>query len=134
MDAIALRLGPGQDLKIELDALAREKSLEAACVLTAVGSLTKAVLRLADQETATVYEGRFELVSLMGVLSRHGSHYHVAIADSSGHTLGGHLLEGCQTYTTAEIVIGVLPQISFQRAYDPATGYQELAIVHADSP
>jgi uncharacterized protein len=128
MDAIALRLSPQQDLKAELDAFALAQNLEAACIVTCVGSLTQAVLRLAGASEGTVYNGRFEIVSLVGTLSKHGSHYHGAIADSTGHITGGHILRGCLIYTTAEIVIGILPNLSFQRTYDAATGYRELAI------
>jgi len=128
MKTYALRLHPHQDLKAELDTLARTHKLEAACVLTCVGSLRRAVLRFANQEHATELEGKFEIVSLTGTLSRHGSHYHLSIADGEGRTLGAHLLEGCLIYTTAEIVIGELPGISFLREMDSATGYEELYI------
>ncbi len=128
LQAIALRLTPQQDLKAELDAYMQQQNLEAACILTCVGSLTQAILRHANQLAATVYSGHFEIVSLTGLMSRHGSHYHLAIADSRGQTIGGHLLEGCLIYTTAEIVIGVMPQLSFRRELDAETGFQELAI------
>ncbi len=128
LQAIALRLTPQQDLKAELDAYMQQQNLEAACILTCVGSLTQAILRHANQLAATVYSGHFEIVSLTGLMSRHGSHYHLAIADSRGQTIGGHLLKGCLIYTTAEIVIGVMPQLSFRRELDAETGFQELAI------
>jgi predicted DNA-binding protein with PD1-like motif len=134
MQAVALRLKPQQDLKAELDAFVAQHDLEAACVLTCVGSLTQAVLRLANQPEGTVYEDKFEIVSLTGVMSRHGSHYHVAIADRTGRTYGGHLLAGCLIYTTAEIIIGILPNLSFRREYDPTTGYRELAISPLPQP
>lgn len=133
MDAIALRLSPGQDLMAELNTLAAKHNIEAACIVTCVGSLARAVLRLADQDEATVYDGRFEIVSLTGMVSVHGSHYHISIADGMGRTLGGHLLEGCRIYTTAELVIGVLPALSFRREFDPQTGYPELTIYPIDS-
>lgn len=128
MDAVALRLKPQQDLKIELDAFVCKQNLEAACILTCVASLTQAILRLADQSEPTLYEGRFEVVSLTGVMSKYGSHYHISIADNTGQTYGGHVLKGCLIYTTAEIVVGVIPGLSFRREYDPETGYNELAI------
>jgi predicted DNA-binding protein with PD1-like motif len=131
MNAIALRLIPQQDLKAELDYFVRKQAIEAACILTCVGSLAKVTLRLANQSQASIYNGQFEIVSLTGVMSRHGSHYHIAIADETGQTIGGHLLEGCLIYTTAEIVIGVLPNFSFKREYSEATGYNELAIYPA---
>lgn len=102
--------------------------MEAACVLTCVGSLTTAVLRFANQSEAATLEGHFEIVSLTGVLSRHGSHAHIAIADSDGRTYGAHLLHGSRIYTTAEIVLGELPGYRFLRTFDSRTGYPELDI------
>lgn len=128
MKLYAFRLRPGQDLKAELDAFAQREQLEAACVLTCVGSLTHAVLRFANRNAATELAGPFEIVSLTGTLSRHGSHYHIAISDGEGRTYGAHLLDGCRVYTTAEIVLAALPGLSFQRTHDPETGYPELAI------
>lgn len=130
MKTYALRLHPGQDLMVEMDQFAVKHDLEAACVLACVGSLTEAVLRCANQEVPLELEGHFEIVALTGVLSKHGSHYHIAIADEAGKTYGAHLLEGCRIYTTAEIVIGALPDLSFQRTLDPETGYPELDILH----
>lgn len=128
METIALRLKPQQDLRHELDRLVCDQQISAACVLTCVGSLMKATLRLAGQPQPTVYQELFEIVSLTGVMSHHGSHYHIAIADSNGRTIGGHVLEGCLIYTTAEVVIGVLPQLHFKRIQDTDTGYRELGI------
>jgi predicted DNA-binding protein with PD1-like motif len=128
MKPIALRLTPQQDLKAELDTFVRHQQIEAACILTCVGSLSQASLRFANQSQATIFQEKFEILSLSGVLSQHGSHYHIALANGTGQTIGGHLLEGCLIYTTAEIVIGVLPNVCFKREYDAATGYRELAI------
>lgn len=128
MDVHSLRLRPHQDLKAELDNWALAHGVEAACVLTCVGSLRRAVLRYADQPEGTELAGRFEIVALTGTLSRHGSHYHIALADGNGRTVGGHLLEGCRIYTTAEIVLGVLPGVRFLRVPDASTGYDELYI------
>lgn len=125
---IALRLKPQQDLKIELDDFVCKQQVEAACILTCVGSLSAANLRFANQPEGTLLSGKFEIVSLTGVMSMHGSHYHMAIADSTGRTIGGHLLEGCLIYTTAEIIIGILPHYRFQREPDSTTGFRELAI------
>ncbi len=128
MDTLPLRLHPGQDLKIEIDRLINTYEIEAACILTCVGSLTTAVLRFANQKTSERLDGHFEIVSLTGVLSRHGSHYHIAIADERGTSYGAHLMNGCKVYTTAEIVIGIIPNCSFLRTLDPQTGYPELEV------
>jgi uncharacterized protein len=128
MDTLALRLRPHADLKKSLDAFAHEHHLQAACIVTCVGSLRQASLRFANQPHATSIEGKFEIVSLVGAFSEHGGHYHISISDGQGRMLGGHLMEGCLIYTTAEIVIGVLPDVKFLREPDSETGYKELVI------
>ncbi|MEL6399509.1 MAG: PPC domain-containing DNA-binding protein [Cyanobacteria bacterium J06626_4] len=124
----ALRLPPDADLKISLQTFTQQQQLAAACILTAVGSLTVAQLRFAGQATPTVLPERFEIVSLVGTLSVAGLHLHLAIANAQGQLWGGHLMPGCRIYTTAEIVVGALPGLRFQRLADEQTGYRELAI------
>ncbi len=131
MDQIVFRLHPGQDLKKEIDRLIENQKIKAACILTCVGSLTRAMLRFANQENPEELKGHFEIVSLTGLLSTEGSHCHIAIADEQGKTFGAHLMDGCIIYTTAEIVIGVIPDCSFLRKFDPQTGYPELEIVYS---
>jgi predicted DNA-binding protein with PD1-like motif len=128
MKPYALRLRPGEDPARVLDEFAKTHALEAACVLTCVGSLRKAVLRFANQEETVGLEGKFEIVSLTGVLSVHGSHYHIAISDGEGRTYGAHLMDGSEVYTTAEIVLASLDDFRFLRTFDPQTGYPELDI------
>jgi len=112
----------------EMDRLAQTQQLEAACVLTCVGSLTTAVLRFANQNVTETLTGHFEIVSLTGTLSIHGSHYHISISDESGRTIGAHLMAGCKVYTTAEIVIGVIEGVSYQRTMCEQSGYPELDV------
>ena len=128
METVALRLNPQQDLKVELETFVKEHNIESACILTCVGSLAQATLRLANQPEGKIYENRFEIVSLTGTLSMHGCHCHVAIADPTGCTIGGHLLGGCLIFTTAELIIGILPNLRFTRELDEITGYRELKI------
>ena len=52
----------------------------------------------------------------------------MAVADSSGTVIGGHLCAGSLVRTTAELVIGLLPEWRFSREPDPATGHPELQI------
>lgn len=125
--AVAVRLHPGQDLKVELLRLASERGWEAACVVTCVGSLREAHLRLADAQEGTWLREKLEIVSLVGTFSKDGGHFHLSVSDRTGKTSGGHLLEGCKVYTTAEIVVMPLPDYSFPRELDPETGYPELA-------
>src|SRR5258708_7745722 len=114
----ALRLKPGQDLRKQLEAFVKAKRIRAGFVITTVGSLRQASLRLADQPAATNFPGKFEIVSLVGTFGQDGVHLHLSISDSSGKTLGGHLVEGCLIYTTAEIVIGDAEGLNFSREPD----------------
>ncbi|GAA3974945.1 PPC domain-containing DNA-binding protein [Hymenobacter antarcticus] len=124
----SLRLRPGDDLRQQLTAFVQEHHIRAGTMLTCVGSLTVATLRLANQEGPSVYKGHFEIVSLVGTLSVNGSHLHLAVSDSTGRTIGGHLLDGCRVYTTAEIVLGELPEVEYRRETDPIFGYKELVV------
>lgn len=128
MQTYSFRLRPGQDLKEQLEAFVRQERIGAGAILTCVGSLTDVSLRLANQEKPTIWKGHFEIVSLVGTLSANGSHIHLSVSDSTGRTLGGHLMAGCVIYTTAEVLVGVMPSLDFVRETDPAFGYKELVI------
>jgi uncharacterized protein len=128
MQTHALRLRPGQDLKQSLVAFAHAHKLKAGFILTCVGSLRVAALRLANKDDTTIFEDKFEILSLVGTLSVDGPHLHVALSDGTGRTLGGHLQDGSLVYTTAEIVIGELDELIFTRPIDPETTYDELVI------
>ncbi len=128
LEIVTLRLSPGEDLKQFLGYFLEENRIEAGFVLTCVGSLTQAQLRFADQDKGTLVQGPFEILSLTGTLSTHGSHLHLGVSDSIGQTLGGHVLEGCLVYTTVEIVIGLLPGLQYKREHDEASGYLELKV------
>jgi predicted DNA-binding protein with PD1-like motif len=42
--------------------------------------------------------------------------------------IGGHVAAGCVVRTTAELLIGVLPEFRFSRETDPQTGFAELVV------
>lgn len=128
MQLFALRLRPGQDLGFELSRFVGENGLRAAFILTCVGSLRQAALRLANRPETMLYEDKFEIVSLVGTLDAEDYHLHLSLSDGQGRTIGGHLMEGCLIYTTAEIVIGEAEHLLFSRPFDPETGYPELEV------
>jgi predicted DNA-binding protein with PD1-like motif len=125
----ALRLSPGEDLKECLQTFVNEHAIAAGGVLTTVGSLQQASLRFAGQEQTRIMRDRFEILSLVGTLSLEGLHLHMAISDCDGQTWGGHVMPGCIIYTTAEIIVGALTGIVFQRSMDGQTGYRELVVI-----
>jgi hypothetical protein len=139
MQNYTFRLTPGQDLFDSIQAFVMEKHVPAGCVLSGVGSLSHASLRLADRDYNSEYSGPFEIVSITGTLSVQGSHLHISIADSDGRTIGGHFESGCKIYTTAEIVIAVFNDVVYRREFAEDSGYEELAIhapgmTHPDHP
>jgi predicted DNA-binding protein with PD1-like motif len=128
MQAFTFRLKPGQDLFEEIEAVVAYKNIEAGCVLSAVGSLTHATLRLANREYFSEYDGHFEIVSMTGTVSTHGSHLHISISDGDGKTIGGHLVPGCKIYTTAEMVLGIFEDVVYKREFTEDSGYEELVV------
>jgi predicted DNA-binding protein with PD1-like motif len=128
MRTIALRLRPRADLRAELLALTARECVRAGWVLTCVGSLSRARLRLAGGTEHAAWQGAFEIVALTGTLSPDGGHLHLAVADDQGRTFGGHLAEGCTVRTTAEVVLATDDRLVFAHEHDPATGYDELVV------
>lgn len=126
--AYAFRLKPGQDLKQEIQKLVTEKQIKAGWISTCVGSLTNYAIRFANQPNGNIDSGHFEIVSLTGTVSTNGSHIHISISDSTGKTIGGHLMEGCKIYTTAEIVILTGNDFIFKREKDGTTPWEELQV------
>ena len=123
-----VRLRPGDDLRRELETITRRHQIRAGAIVTAVGSLERATVRLADDKEGTEFPGKLEIVSLTGTLGPDGVHLHLSASDREGRTVGGHLLEGCPIYTTAEIVMVELQDLTFARELDPQTGYHELVV------
>lgn len=128
MRSHALRLTPGQDLKKELNAYAKQANLKAAFVVSCCGSLKILKMRLADSNSTFEKSEKFEILSLQGTLSPDGAHLHISVADKDGKCWGGHLLDGGEIYTTAEILIAELPGHLFTREKDNHTGFAELVI------
>ena len=129
MKAHTFRLKPAQDLFDSIEEFVKQNNIQAGCVLSSVGSLTHATLRLANRSHYNEYEGHFEIVSMTGTVSIHGSHIHVAISDGDGVTIGGHLVSGCKIYTTAEIVIAEFEDVVYKRElFENDSGDEELVV------
>ncbi len=123
------RLKPAQDLFDSIEEYVKRNNIGAGCILSSVGSLTHATLRLANRSHYNEYKGHFEIVSMTGTVSVHGSHLHIAISNGDGATIGGHLVSGCKVYTTAEIVIAEFEDLVYKRELlENDSGYEELVI------
>ena len=128
----ALRLHPGDELLSSLKQYCSDHNLRAAYVATCVGSLKAATLRLANADRdrpneIKTYDQRFEIVSVVGTISCEGAHIHLGLSDATGASIGGHLVSAT-VFTTAEIVLGEVPCITFDRQFDDATGFKELVV------
>ena len=129
MKTHTFRLRPGEDLFNSIQKFVDDKNIEAGCVLSCVGSLTHATLRLANRDSFNDYDGFFEIVSMTGTVAISGSHLHISISNGDGVTLGGHLVAGCIIYTTAEIVIAAFEDVIYSRELlENDSGYEELVL------
>lgn len=128
------RLKPHEDLKQSIFLFAKAHGIKAGIMLTCAGSLEQVNVRFANQDNGTRKRGHFEIVSLTGTFSDTSAHLHISLSDSTGYTIGGHLLEENLVYTTAEIAIAELEELHFDRVADPTYGYPELSIRRRNEP
>jgi predicted DNA-binding protein with PD1-like motif len=132
MKTLPIRLTPGQDLRAALVAAVHAQNCCAAFVLSGIGSLSSAGIRLAGAEQPTRLTGEMEILTLSGTVAVDGgkasSHMHMAISTATGQVLGGHVAPGCIVRTTAEVLLALLPDWQFTREPDAITGYEELVI------
>ena len=93
ISSIALRLHPNEDIMTTIVNFAKNHNIEAASISTAVGSVKHCTLRLANNNHLTYFKGPFEIVSLVGTISKGAlTHLHISLSDGfKGWMIGGHL-------------------------------------------
>lgn len=124
----AMRLKPGEDVLDTVQAFVAEHGFSAVAIVTVVGSLTHAMIRYAANRKGTLREGLFEIVSMIGTLEATGGHVHISCSDENGAMFGGHMLSGCLTRTTCEIVLCELTDMAFRREHCPMSTWDELVV------
>ena len=151
--AVSFRLLPGEDLAAGVEAAVRRHRLRACHVVSCVGSLTRATLRVAkgrsDRERIVARaESGFEIVSLTGTAewdprSDHVTrHLHLSLADDEGKVWGGHVLSKASdgyeadsqllpVYTTAEVCLLAQEDVVFAREHCARSGWPELVVRRA---
>ena len=126
------RLKTGSDLKLGIEQFFKDNNLNSAAIVTCVGSLSAVNIRMAgaepNKQDIRNIKGDYEIVSLVGTVSKDGSHIHVSVSDKGGRVLGGHLKEGSTVHTTAEIVILESDKETYIRELDENTGFTELVV------
>jgi uncharacterized protein len=128
VEALPLRLSPGADLRAALEAEFAARSYHAGFVISGIGSLSEARLRLAGAGEPDNLRGDLEILTLAGTIAVNGSHLHMSVADSEGRVVGGHVAHGCIVRTTTEVLLVLLSEWSFNRELDQATGFAELVV------
>jgi len=126
MKELAARLVKGEDLKKRIQSLCIDNGINTAVILSGVGCLYHAKIRLADATEYLEAEKDFEIISLTGTVSKGYAHIHIGLADEKGNAIGGHLCEGCLVNTTCELVLGILEEYRSDRLFDETTGYNEI--------
>ena len=132
MNIFPIRLTPGQNLRAALEAAVQSQNCRAAFVLSGIGSLSTAGIRLAGAAQPMRLTESMEALTLSGTVAEDGcktaSHMHMAISTATGQVLGGHVATGCTVLTTAEVLLALLPDWQFTREPDAKTGYDELVM------
>ena len=126
MKTVCRRLHRGDDLLLSIRTLCEREKIDAAVVLSAVGCVSRAVLRDAGGVNLRSVDEPCEIVSLNGTASRTRCHLHLALSREDLSTIGGHMRPGCIVNTTCELVLGVLEHMRFDVEQDAQTGYDEL--------
>ena len=126
MKEFALRLTRGDDLKSVLEQVCFENGFDTAVVLSGVGCVYEARIRLAKALDYLEIKDDFEIVSLTGTISRGEVHVHISLSDDKGRVIGGHLEKGCLINTTCELVLGIMEEYESERLFDEKTGYDEI--------
>ena len=124
-----IRLVPGTDVVKELRSFVEKKGIQAAAIVSAVGSLSEANIRFADRSEGTLMKGKYEVIYFGGTLDAEKHHLHLSIADEDGRMWGGHMMkEGSITRTTMEIVVMELTDVVYKREKCPISTYNELVV------
>lgn len=126
MKTVCRRLHRGDDLLLSIRTLCKREKIDAAVVLSAVGCVSRAVLRDAGGVNLRSVDEPCEIVSLNGTASRMRCHLHLALSREDLSVIGGHMMPGCIVNTTCELVLGVLEHMRFDVEQDAQTGYDEL--------
>lgn len=124
----AFRLTKGADLKLAILDYVQAHSIQAGSLLSCVGCLNSANIRLADESQSLSLAGPLEILTLAGTLTPTHVHLHISVADKNGDVYGGHLMEGSLVSYTTEVCLASYENLIFKRERDPETGFDELVV------
>ena len=141
---LTVRMAPGDDLFGTTVKICKEKNLKSGVILSVAASLRKATLRnvwkfpepfpINDEcRIFTPINGPLELLQMSGNITQTEKgepylHAHVTISMGRPEAtcFGGHLVEGCEIFSTCEMVIAEIDGIDFMRIMDKHTRVGEV--------
>ena len=141
---VAVRLTPGEDLFRGIEAVCEKYGVRSGTILGGIGSFTQARVCdiVLDPGSKTGYgygapleeNEPIELFAISGSICRDEDdkvsvHAHCAFSRKDGSTVGGHLVEGCRVFITAEIYIAEFEGFSIERKLDNELGFMIAAPV-----
>ncbi len=122
--AIFARFFEDEDL-LETVALAAKQNKVSSGFFFLIGTLKKAILGFYKEGKYVPIEkdGPLEIVSCMGNISVKEKaelvvHGHIVVSDSKGDAFGGHVLPGCLTDATVELVLVEVERDALKREFD----------------
>ncbi len=126
-NTIIVRIDKGEEIIKTLTEVCQKNNVTFGTI-SGIGSTDHVILSTYDLESKQYYarklEGRMEIVSLNGNVTRKGNetylHLHISVADSQCNVLGGHLNE-CYTSTSCEVIITKINGFA-NRCYNEETG------------
>ena len=126
MEALPLRITPGEDLRRTSEGALATCGANVAFVISGIGSLRQAQLRFSGKSEPDTIEGCLEILTLTGTLSGNDAHLHMSVANAEGRVTGGHVAYGYSVRTRAEVLLVLLTEWSFTSELDPHTELREL--------
>ena len=120
MKEYAFRLKHGDDIKRSIENYCLENGINTGIILSAVGCIYHAKIRLAKAIDIMDVEDDFEVLSLNGTISFGRSHLHITLSNDKGEVFGGHLNRAVVS-VTCEMVINIIDG-TVDRYFDEETG------------
>lgn len=129
--ALILQLHHGDYLLESIRQAIAQARLDTAIVTSGIGCLKRGVIHTVatneypPRDVFLHLEGPLEIVSLQGIIANGEPHLHIALwnwHNQQGTFYGGHLEEGCEILTLAEISLLRVPNLRLIRQPLPESG------------
>ena len=118
MRTLCKRLHRGDDLLRAICDLAKAHNISAGVILSAVGCISKGVVRDASGVTLRQINEPCEIVSLNGTVSAVRCHLHIALTKEDLSAVGGHLVEGTKVLLTVDVILAEIEGLVMGRKFD----------------